>query len=608
MLHLDVNVISTYMQMVEKAYPDEINSWPVISGYNFRLGKYRGWSILVFEHTGNPIPLKIPLEHLTASIVGVDDIGSDTELARQKLSRHLRLSRKDMLIILNSRATNLEQELNAAFKQHETLLNIKIVTAPENKIPESLTVLAAGEQKISDEPVNFKDKPSEKTAAAIKAKPFKEKTQPFETQEKKAAALKEDLKPGSLPFKNKVLIIPGSNNKLKKSICNFLLSLGLQAVDLVEASHLTGIPEQDNIDVITSIFSHCQAVVILLTNDKHDNSLPEKDKEAELKVLPQAELNALFISGVSAGISSKRTIVIGFGNMEPFCGIPGLPIISLDNSLEKRRGLMDRIKLAGCDVKARGKAWHISGDFDMDLQPVFPEKQLSPLAAANNSIIEPQILQPEKAFLENIEHKHEDNSLKKQAETAHETDPESSEQTPGGRSFIESLNILNILKTKKQPPKEKTAPVHAAKSKPGENLTTRLKEPIVQDPADNKPKLNTPEPVTTKKKDKTPVPIRETMPECKGPQTPIKGPAPGKAAGEPAPEEIELLYRIKDLEGKLEALKYRGGKINQRAVVDLEKQIQAEKFRLRTIQQLANVENIKKSYEEYSPKKKKDNQ
>lgn len=608
MKHLDTKIFNKYREMVEKAYPSELENWPVISGYSLRFGKYRGWNILFFEHTGNPIPLKIPLEHLTAAIVGVDDIGSDTELARKKLTRYLRVTSKDMLLLVNARASNLEQELRAAFEQHETLVKKQDEPAPEREItnpppaPEKVMQLKAVVQ------VQIQEAPAAEQASPAAELPQKENEQ----AEKRTTAVmkedvKEDVKSENQPVKNKVLVVPGANDKMKKSMGNFLLSLGLKAVECAEAQRLTGVPAHDKTGILAKIFEHCQAVVVLLTNDKQDCSLSEK--EPELKLLHQADLNALYMAGVSAGINRDRTIVAGFGNPAPYRVIPGLNIIDMDNSLEKRKKLMESIKLAGCEVKTRGKAWHISGDFDIELKPVSAEKQPPPPAGDSlpGQDTKKQQIQPETG---------KDKPLEKQPE---ESSPAASsntgEQPSRGKSLIDSLPIINILKTKKQPQKEKLAPEKPTPSQPEEKADNILKEVITPEPVEKKPPLKKQEPALTSRQPdresqpkniKNPIAEPETGSESKITQKTIKENVPKRPSAELPDDEIDSVNRIKELEAKLETLKNRGGRINQRAVDELEKQIQAEKYRMRTIRQLANIENIKKSYEEYNKKDKKD--
>lgn len=607
MKRLDTVVFKTYKQMVEKAYPAEVENWPVLSGYHLGFGEYRGWKILLFEHTGNPIPLKIPLEPLTAAVVGVDDIGSDIELARKNIARHLHLSINDMLVLLNPRASNLEEELDVAFKRHEALYKKKAELDHKNEIPIPRPLKETGEQKKEDEHVKSQYIQTVEHAAVIVELPQAEIKKELETEEQqKAGAVKqEDAEAKLQPSKNKVLIIHSDNEKIKKSLRNFLLSLGLQAVEWAEALLMAEKPDPDHIDVLRVAFEQCQAVVFVLTNDRQDVSFP--DEGQGLKVLPQSELNALFMSGMAAAIDRHRTVIASLGNPEPFQGIPGLHITSLDNTLEKRKDFIKRLRDVECEIKTKGKAWQISGDFDIDLKPVFAEKRSSikPVDIEPVKKTLAPVIQTETARLKTVGQTDKDTTLEQppaDSDTSMKNEPE---QPPRNRLLIDSLPLINILKIKKPLKSGKPAPENNAQPQTRKKAETVYSDIKTTEPAAKKPPqkgkspfptAQQPEPEIQPEKDKRPVTSLETGLELKKPQKPIKGTAPKKDDDIHA-DEKKFIDRIKELEGKLEALKNRGGRINQRAVDDLEKQIQSEKYRLRTIQQLANIEKIKKSYE-----------
>jgi hypothetical protein len=125
----------------------------------------------------------------------------------------------------------------------------------------------------------------------------------------------------------------------------------------------------------------------------------------------------------------------------------------LDNSIDKRKELMDRLKIAGCEVKTRGKAWHISGDFEFALKPVSTDKKASSQPAVAEPAKKEQIpkAQPDKAAVE-------DKPIRRQPRRPAAAKTESMPREPEkNRSFLESLPLLNILMPKKQPINEEDA-------------------------------------------------------------------------------------------------------------------------------------------------------
>ncbi|MFX4263656.1 TIR domain-containing protein [Pelotomaculum propionicicum] len=502
------------------------------------------------------------------------------------------------------------------FRQHESIVRKQAEYASKNEPPKPHPLPDASEEKIEDGQVKTQYIQTAEHAAVIIELPQAEIKKELETEEqqKVTAVKQEDLKAKLQPYKNKVLIIHGDNEKIRKSLRNFLLSLGLQAVEWAEDLLMAEKPDPDHSDVIRVALEQCQAAVVILTNDKQDMTFP--DEEPGLRFLPQAELNGLFIAGMAAAIDRHRTVVAGLGNPVPFHSIPGLYITDLDNTLEKRKAFIERLRAVGCEIKTKGKAWQISGDFDIDLKPVFAEKQPPSQPVDIEPVKETQApqIQPETVPHETVGRSDEDKSLEKpQAEGSAKIEPDIKEQPTRSKSLIESLPLISILRTKKQPKKEKPAPEKATQPQPREKVETILKELKTTTPVAKKhpqkkqeplPPAQQPKPEHSLKKEQRHTASPEARFEPREPQKPIKEPTLKKA--ELYPDENDFYNRIKELEGKLEALKNRGGRLNQRAVDELEKQIQAEKYRLRTIQQLANIENLKKSYEDYNKKGKKE--
>lgn len=59
---------------------------------------------------------------------------------------------------------------------------------------------------------------------------------------------------------------------------------------------------------------------------------------------------------------SKRTVLVEIGTLRPFSDIGGRHLLRLDNTSEKRQGLANRLKTAGCPVNLQGTDWHRVGN------------------------------------------------------------------------------------------------------------------------------------------------------------------------------------------------------------------------------------------------------
>jgi len=58
-----------------------------------------------------------------------------------------------------------------------------------------------------------------------------------------------------------------------------------------------------------------------------------------------------------------RTIIVEIGNVRPFSDIVGRHTIRLDDSPEARRRLMNRLRVAKCEVDDTDGTWRTAGRF-----------------------------------------------------------------------------------------------------------------------------------------------------------------------------------------------------------------------------------------------------
>lgn len=189
----------------------------------------------------------------------------------------------------------------------------------------------------------------------------------------------------------KLFVVHGRNELARRAIFDFLRSIDLKPIEWSEALALTkqGAPYIG--DVLDKAFSEAQAVIVLLTGDDLARIgtrfiLPNENKE---ELSPQARPNVLFEAGMAFGRHPERTILVQIGNIRNFSDIAGRHIIYLNNSVEKRQELIDRLKIAGCNVDISNKRdWVKTGDFDkcavypdenIDNSNELSQKKISPL-------------------------------------------------------------------------------------------------------------------------------------------------------------------------------------------------------------------------------------
>ncbi len=109
-----------------------------------------------------------------------------------------------------------------------------------------------------------------------------------------------------------------------------------------------------------------QAIVVLLTPDdvaylRSEYATGEHDPDTT--PLGQARPNVLFEAGMAMGRDPKRTVLVELGRLRPFSDIAGRLALRMDNTLQRRMDLAQRLRRAGCSVKTAGQDWLTAGDF-----------------------------------------------------------------------------------------------------------------------------------------------------------------------------------------------------------------------------------------------------
>lgn len=208
--------------------------------------------------------------------------------------------------------------------------------------------------------VGFTDIEKAKLREIVNASRILEQKLKTKTQEiKQTSAYAEDPR--------KVFVIHGRDLKARNDMFNFLRAIDLHPIEWSEAVKATGKGSPYIGEILDTAFSQAQAVVVLITPDD-EGRLRElfrkiDDPPYETELTPQARLNVIFEAGMAMGRNPDRTILVEFGFLRPFSDIGGRHVIRLDNTIEKRQELAQRLKTARCQVNLSGTDWHTVGDF-----------------------------------------------------------------------------------------------------------------------------------------------------------------------------------------------------------------------------------------------------
>jgi len=166
-----------------------------------------------------------------------------------------------------------------------------------------------------------------------------------------------------------VFVVHGRNLEARDSMCAFLRSIGLHPITFDEVVLQAGKVLPYIGEILDTAFSLAQAVVVLMTPDD-EGCLREpfrepSDPSHEIELTPQARLNVVFEAGLAIGGHFRnRTVLVEIGRIRPFSDIRGRLTVRLNNSISKRKDLINRLQFAGCSVDLSENNWRNAGDFE----------------------------------------------------------------------------------------------------------------------------------------------------------------------------------------------------------------------------------------------------
>lgn len=175
----------------------------------------------------------------------------------------------------------------------------------------------------------------------------------------------------------RVFVVHGRNLRARDEMFAFLRAVGLEPLEWNEGVIQSGKATPYVGEILDEMFRAAQAVVVLLTGDdlaKLDDRLLISTTENPEPLAPQARANVIFEAGRAFASHADRTILVEMGELRPFSDVLGRHTVRLNNTAEMRQALVDRLKVAGCEVKTEGKSgWYSVGDFDSCVLAALPE-------------------------------------------------------------------------------------------------------------------------------------------------------------------------------------------------------------------------------------------
>lgn len=164
-----------------------------------------------------------------------------------------------------------------------------------------------------------------------------------------------------------VFVVYGRNDSARQAMFDFLAAAGLEPLDWEKLLAATGEGSPYIGDVLEAGFPMAQAVVVLLTPDDEARIRPAfrhpRDPRYETELTPQARPNVLFEAGMAFISHPKRTILVELGELRPFSDVAGRHTVRMNDSIEARRSVINRLRTAGCQLSLGGDEWKTAGNF-----------------------------------------------------------------------------------------------------------------------------------------------------------------------------------------------------------------------------------------------------
>lgn len=164
-----------------------------------------------------------------------------------------------------------------------------------------------------------------------------------------------------------VFIVHGRNNAARVALFMFLRAVGLHPLEWSEIVKATGKASPYIGEVLEKGFEIAQAVVVLMTPDDEailrEQYRGSHEPPYEVELTPQPRPNVLLEAGMALGLRPDRTVIVELGRLRPVSDIGGRHVVRLDDTVERRHELAQRLQTAGCAVNLSGTDWCKAGTF-----------------------------------------------------------------------------------------------------------------------------------------------------------------------------------------------------------------------------------------------------
>ncbi|GIJ43652.1 hypothetical protein Val02_05380 [Virgisporangium aliadipatigenens] len=170
------------------------------------------------------------------------------------------------------------------------------------------------------------------------------------------------------PDPHDVFVIHGRDEEARRAIFGLLRAIGLRPLEWEAAVGQTGSAAPFLGAVVDTAFRKIQAAVAILTPDDvafmHPAMRSTDEPDYEMRPTGQARPNVLFELGMAMALHPERTVIIEIGQLRPFADLGGRNVIRFDGSVGSIKKIVERLRIAGCDLNDRGTDWLNTGPFN----------------------------------------------------------------------------------------------------------------------------------------------------------------------------------------------------------------------------------------------------
>ncbi len=118
-------IAKIYSDIIQNKHPSYLGGWPILSGFDVKVGGFNGWLIVIFIHTGNKVMKSSSgVGEISQAIIGASTIDAQNKnTIRTRIERHFSLKSSDAVVFV-SKDGSLENEMNIMTQKHEHAMGL----------------------------------------------------------------------------------------------------------------------------------------------------------------------------------------------------------------------------------------------------------------------------------------------------------------------------------------------------------------------------------------------------------------------------------------------------------------------------------------------------